>query len=60
MNKKTKTNKKNNIKKQKIQFWHIDYDYDNVSEIIRLANKSTPDDVCSELTDDTRLLCFSL
>ena len=42
----------------KIQFWHFDWDYDNLDEIFTLSKKITNPETCSELTDDNQLFCF--
>lgn len=56
------SNKRNNeetrIDDGKIQFWHIDWDYDNLDNLFRLSNKTTNTETCSELTDDNQLFCF--
>lgn len=55
MNKQSKEQK---IDNEKIQFWHIDYDVDNLDEIFRLSKSTHNPNTCSELTDDNQLLSF--
>ena len=58
--KRKRDNKESRIDDGKIQFWHIDRDYniDNLDSILRLSNKATKPETCSELTDDNQLFCF--